>query len=138
MTPAAVVEKARRTGVTLFAEGGRLKFETDSGPLSPDLRILLTEHKEAVLAHLDASGGDLTADERHLLVLVDRVADAQGFTPEERTEAKSRALADREAAFECFSALVAELGARGESAPQTDSQRRRDRRCKDDHRHCGA
>ena len=41
-----------------------------------------------------------------LLRLVDRVALAYAFTPEERAEAAQNALKDQIAAFECFGALL--------------------------------
>ena len=44
-----------------------------------------------------------------LLRLIDRVADAHGFTAEERAEAARNALSAQAAALECFQALAMEL-----------------------------
>jgi hypothetical protein len=53
-------------------------------------------------------GGAVTP-EVELIALVDAVADFHGFNPEQRAEAKQIALADLEAALECFRSLAAKI-----------------------------
>lgn len=58
--------------------------------------------------HRAAGGADIDVGVE-LIALVDAIADFHGFNPEQRDEAKQIALADLEAALECFRDLAARI-----------------------------
>ena len=62
--------------------------------------------------------GDTMAPETELIALVDAIADFHGFNPEQRAEAKQIAVADLDAALECFRGLATKIpGVPGATAP---------------------
>jgi hypothetical protein len=52
-----ILARARAEGVTLYLKAeGKLGYQTHGRPLSPDLKALILEHRDAVLAALVPSG----------------------------------------------------------------------------------
>lgn len=83
-------------------DGGLSREDAEQPPNVPAADPTLAPVQRAAPS-LDADAGV------ELLALVDAVADFHGFNPEQRVEAKQIALADLEAALECFRALVAKI-----------------------------
>ena len=116
---AAAGVKLTRSGVNLIA--------TPKAVVTPDVLHLIRQHKPELLealsgdtpnvpaaAHTIAPAErarlvDIVTPEAELIALVDTVADFHGFNPEQRAEAKQIALADLEAALECYRAQVAKI-----------------------------
>lgn len=89
MTPAAILNEARAAGVTLWAEGGTLRYRGPRVALTKLLRTLKA-HKGEVLNALEieqrltsqlnqaCQGLLLTADQFRLLLTADDLADIEG------------------------------------------------------------
>jgi hypothetical protein len=75
---------------------------SDRPPNTPPVALTIAHGERARL-------GDAVAPEVELIALVDAVADFHGFNQEQRVEAKQIALADMEAALECFRDLAAQI-----------------------------
>ncbi|MBI4190753.1 MAG: hypothetical protein HY525_09470 [Betaproteobacteria bacterium] len=125
MTPAAIIKQATADGVQLeLSPIGTIKATGKQAAVTRWLP-LIRQHKPELLEALSgeppnvpaaapttgpaerARLGDAVAPEAELIALVDAVADFHGFNPEQRAEAKQIALADLEAALECFRGLAA-------------------------------
>lgn len=126
MNTPLILEHLAAAGVKLTRNGGNL-IATPKAAVTPDVLHLIRQHKPELLEALSgeppnvlaaaptiapaerARLGDAVAPEAELIALVDAVADFHGFNPEQRAEAKQIALADLEAALECFRAQVAKI-----------------------------
>jgi hypothetical protein len=121
-----ILQHLAAAGVRLTRNGGNL-IATPKAAVTPDVLHLIRQHKPELLEALSgeplnvpaaahtlapadpARPGDAVAPEAELIALVDAVADFHGFNPEQRAEAKQIALADPEAALECFRDLAARI-----------------------------
>lgn len=121
-----ILEHLAAAGVKLARNGGNL-IATPRTAVTPDVLQLIRQHKPELLEALSgeppnvpaaartiapaerARLGDAMAPEAELIALVDTVADFHGFNPEQRVEARQIAVADPEAALECFRALAARI-----------------------------
>ena len=73
----------------------------DIGPIADAVNVSQIEVRTSESA--------TTTETAELRVLVNQVADYNGFTPEDRQEALEIAMADSTSALECFRALAARL-----------------------------
>ena len=104
-TSATQQRKAERTVARVATVAVATPEQAAETPI-PDAIVLVDARHEGFDGR---AANTRSSRESELLRLVDRIADAHGFTPEERAEAARNALADQEAALECFRALVEEL-----------------------------
>src|SRR3990172_4362123 len=121
-----ILDHLAAAGVKLTRSGSNL-IATPRAAITPDVLQLIRQHKPELLEALSgeplyvpaaaptgtpanrARPGDAVAPEAELIALVDAVADFHGFNPEQRAEAKQIALADLDAALECFRDLAAKI-----------------------------
>ena len=88
--------------------GGRIALDDGDlvlsapAPLPVNLVSEVRQHKAALISALSAKRTELSA-------LVDRVATYHGFTDTQREEARQIAMADIEAALDCFRVLAARI-----------------------------
>lgn len=92
VTPKPAPAKACTSVTSVTAQNDDTAGKATGEPLSDQARL-----------------GDGVAPEAELIALVDAVADFHGFSPEQRAEAKQIALADLDAALECFAILAARI-----------------------------
>ncbi len=88
-------------GITLTAEGDGIRAEPRAA-LTDAMRNGIRTHRAAILAHLRAD----------LFALIDRVAAYYKTPAEDLAEMKRLALADPQAARECFTTDLASFGGR--------------------------
>jgi hypothetical protein len=53
MKPEQIIEMAKSRGVFLYADGDKIKFQAPNGAMTPELKTIIRENKQAVLTELE-------------------------------------------------------------------------------------
>jgi amino acid adenylation domain-containing protein len=61
-TIASILEEARRLGITLYVDEGRLRYRAPEGALNDTLRAQITAHKEGLLSVLSNGNGSVSSE----------------------------------------------------------------------------
>lgn len=85
MKPEQIIEMAKGRGVLLYADGGTIKYKAPDGAMTPELKTIIRENKQAVLAELER------ATDGAFLVL-DSLLSAGRITTMDRWRAECRAV----------------------------------------------
>lgn len=103
--------RSQENGLSALYALGRSPVSEVSTPANDDRRHVpnVPAPAPAIAPAERAHLGDALVPEAELIALVDTVADFHGFNTEQRVEAKQVALADPEAALDCFRDLVAKI-----------------------------